>query len=144
ATAIAAQWREVGVEARIRLTDFASFYPDIQKGVFQLFSLRWQGIVDPDHYHEVFLSTSVPPKGWNRGRFRDPDVDAWIEAARRTADRAVRKDLYGRIQRRVWEELPYISLYTAKTVAVHDARLRGLEAIPLTGDFTFLPEVTRS
>jgi peptide/nickel transport system substrate-binding protein len=143
ATAIAAQWREAGVEARIRSNDFAVFYQDVVKGAFQLYSLRWQGIVDPDHYHEVFLSTSVPPKGWNRGFYSDPEVDAWIEAARRTADRAERKRLYDLIQRRVWDDLPYVSLYTAKTVAVHDARLRGLQAIPLTGDFTFLPEVSR-
>ena len=64
------------------------------KGNFQLFSLRWQGIVDPDHYHEVFLSTSVPPRGWNRGFYADRDVDRWIEEARRTVDREKRKALY--------------------------------------------------
>jgi peptide/nickel transport system substrate-binding protein len=143
ATAIAAQWAEAGIEARIRANDFAVFYQDVVKGAFQVFSLRWQGIVDPDHYHEVFLSTSVPPKGWNRGRFRDPEVDAWIEEARTTMDRPRRRELYARIQRRAAEELPYISLYAAKTVAVHDARLAGLSTIPLTGDFTFLPGVGR-
>ncbi|HKC23106.1 MAG TPA: ABC transporter substrate-binding protein, partial [Thermoanaerobaculia bacterium] len=89
------------------------------------------------------LSTSVPPKGWNRGRFRDPDVDAWIEEARTTMDRARRRELYAKIQERAAEQLPYISLYAAKTVAVHDARLTGLSTIPLTGDFTFLPYVGR-
>jgi peptide/nickel transport system substrate-binding protein len=143
ATAIAAQWAEAGVEARIRSNDFAVFYQDVVKGAFQIFSLRWQGIVDPDHYHEVFLSSSVPPKGWNRGRYRDAEMDAWIEEARTTLDRARRKELYGRVQRRAAEELPYISLYAAKTVAVHDRRLTGLETIPLAGDFTFLPALGR-
>ncbi|KAA0252793.1 MAG: ABC transporter substrate-binding protein [Acidobacteria bacterium] len=143
ATAVAEQWREAGVETRIRSSDFAVFYQDVVRGSFQLFSLRWQGIVDPDHYRDVFHSGAVPPRGWNRGFFSDPLVDAWIAQARRTADRELRRELYGLLQRRVAEELPYLSLYTARNVAVHDARLSGLEEIPQTGDFTFLPRLHR-
>jgi peptide/nickel transport system substrate-binding protein len=143
ATAIAAQWKEIGVETRIRSNDFATFYQDVVKGNFQLFSLRWQGIVDPDHYHEVFLSTAVPPKGWNRGFYSDPDVDRWIEEARRTVDRERRKALYADIQRRVAETLPYVSLYTLKAVAVHAKDLTGLETMNETADFTFLRNVGR-
>jgi peptide/nickel transport system substrate-binding protein len=143
ATAVAAQWREAGVETRIRSADFAVFYQDVVKGNFRLFSLRWQGIVDPDHYREVFHSAAFPPKGWNRGFFSDPSMDGWIDAARRTADRAARRELYRRVQERAAEELPYLSLYTAKTVLVHDARLEGLEAVSPTGDFTFLPAISR-
>lgn len=143
ATAIAAQWKEAGVETRIRSNDFATFYQDVVRGNFQLFSLRWQGIVDPDHYHEVFLSTSVPPKGWNRGFYSDPDVDRWIEQARRTLDRDTRKALYANIQRRVAESLPYVSLYTMKSVAVHAKDLSGLDTINETADFTFLRNVGR-
>lgn len=144
ATAIAAQWREVGVETEIRSSDFAVFYQDVVKGNFRLFSLRWQGIVDPDHYHEVFLSTSVPPRGWNRGFFSDPDVDRWIDEGRRTVDRNQRREVYARLQRRVAEELPYLSLYTAKTVAVHSLDLTGVDAVGQTGDFTFLRFVGRN
>ncbi|MGA7991205.1 MAG: ABC transporter substrate-binding protein [Thermoanaerobaculia bacterium] len=143
ATAIAAQWKEAGVETRIRSNDFATFYQDVVRGNFQLFSLRWQGIVDPDHYHEVFLSTSIPPKGWNRGFYSDPDVDRWIEEARRTVDREKRKVLYANIQRRVAESLPYVSLYAMKAVAVHAKDLTGLDTMNETADFTFLRNVGR-
>lgn len=143
ATAIAAQWQEAGVKTTIRSNDFAVFYQDVVKGSFQLFSLRWQGIVDPDHYHEVFLSTSIPPKGWNRGFFSDPEVDAWIEEARRTLDQELRKPLYEKIQVRIAEKIPYISLYTANTVAVHASDLTGLDQISSVGDFTFLSKVGR-
>ena len=143
ATAIAAQWEEAGVETRIRSNDFATFYQDVVKGNFQLFSLRWQGIVDPDHYHEVFLSTSVPPRGWNRGFYADGDVDRWIEEARRTPDREARRALYADIQRRAAESLPYVSLYTMKAVAVHAKDLTGLETMNETADFTFLRNVGR-
>jgi peptide/nickel transport system substrate-binding protein len=143
ATAIASQWKEIGVAATIRSNDFATFYQDIVRGNFQLYALRWQGIVDPDHYHEVFLSTSVPPKGWNRGFFADSDVDRWILEARRVVDRSLRRDLYLKIQRRVADELPYISLYTMKNVLVHAKDLTGVETIHASGDYTFLKNVRR-
>src|SRR5262249_20975311 len=138
ATAIAEQWREIGVQTTIRTNDFATFYQDVVKGNFQLFSLRWQAIVDPAHYHEFFLSPATPPKRWNRRFFRDPEMDLWIDEARQTSTRATRRDLYLKIQRRAGEALPYISLYTFKTVAVHAADLTGLDTIPLAADFTFV------
>ncbi len=143
ATAIAEGWREIGVETRIRTNDFAVFFQDVTRGNFRLFSLRWTGIVDPDHFHEVFLSTSMPPDGWNRGFYSDPEVDLWIEEARTTLDRGTRRQLYERIQRRVAEDLPYLSLYTTRTVAVHAAGLTGLETIAPAADFTFLRNVSR-
>lgn len=143
ATAIAEQWREAGVDTQIRSSDFAVFYQDVVRGNFRLFSLRWQGIVDPDHYRDVFHSEAVPPRGWNRGFFSDPISDQWIAEARRTSGRERRRELYGLLQRRIAGELPYVSLYTARNVAVHDARLQGLEGIPQTGDFTFLPRLIR-
>ena len=41
------------------------------------------------------------------------------------------------------EQLPYVSLYLTKTIAVHDASLTGLDTIPQTADFTFLSRVGR-
>ena len=141
ATAIAEQWKAIGVATAIRSNDFATFYQDVVRGNFQLVALRWQGIVDADHYHEVFLSTAGPPRGWNRGFFADADVDRWITDARHVVDRSLRRDSYVKIQRRVAEELPYVSLYTMKTVAVHAKELTGVGTIHPSGDFTFLKHV---
>ncbi|HEV8267509.1 MAG TPA: ABC transporter substrate-binding protein, partial [Thermoanaerobaculia bacterium] len=143
ATAIAAQWKEAGVETKIRSNDFAVFFQDVVKGSFQIYSLRWQGIVDPDHYHEIFLSTAFPPKGWNRGFFSDAEVDRWIEEGRTLLPREARKPVYASIQRRVAEELPYLSLFVTRNVAVHARDLQGVGQMPQTGDFTFLPGVAR-
>jgi peptide/nickel transport system substrate-binding protein len=143
ATSIAEQWKAIGVRTVIRSNDFATFYQDIVKGNFQLYGLRWQGIVDPDHYHEVFLSTSAPPKGWNRGFYSDAEMDRWIAEARTAIDRGVRKELYAQIQRKAADELPYISLWTMKNVAVHAKDLTGIDTINPSGDFTFLRKVGR-
>ena len=51
--------REVGIALDIRSFEFATFYSDVVKGAFQLYSLRWiGGNEDPDIFEHVFHSTS--------------------------------------------------------------------------------------
>ncbi len=62
------QLRAVGVALDIRSFEFATFYTDVLKGAFQLYSLRWVGYSnqDPDIFEDAFHSASFPPKRANR------------------------------------------------------------------------------
>ena len=40
------------------------------KGNFQLFTLQWVGVSDPDMLRRVFHSKQMPPAGFNRGYYR--------------------------------------------------------------------------
>jgi peptide/nickel transport system substrate-binding protein len=122
--------RDVGIGVEIRSSEFAVFYEDIQKGNFELYSLRRGGISDPDFYYTIFHSNSVPPAGQNRGFYANAEVDSMIEAGRATLDRTKRKAAYDRVQRIVSEELPYLSLYHLDNVAVADRTLEGLQLHP--------------
>jgi hypothetical protein len=51
--------------------------------------------------------------------------------------------LYAKIQRKAADDLPYISLWTMKNVAVHARELTGIDTINTSGDFTFLRNVGR-
>jgi len=126
--------RQIGIEIDIRTYDWATFYTDIRTGNFQLYSLEWVGINDPDLLYYLFHSDSFPPTGANRGRYSDPDVDTWIQVARGTTDRAARKDLYGRIQKKLAEDLPYISLWHGHNIVLMRKTLKGFGPYP-TGVF---------
>ena len=53
----------------------ATFYADITKGNFQLYTLRWVGANnDPDFFDYTFNSHKIPPAGANRGRYRNPSL----------------------------------------------------------------------
>ncbi len=122
--------REVGIGIEIRSSEFAVFYDDINKGNFELFSLRRGGVSDPDFYYTIFHSASIPPAGQNRGFYSNPRVDELILAGRATFDRTKRKAAYEEIQKIVAEELPYLSLYHLDNVAVMDKRFEGFELHP--------------
>ncbi|HEY5609895.1 MAG TPA: ABC transporter substrate-binding protein, partial [Thermoanaerobaculia bacterium] len=122
--------REVGIAVEIQSNEFGTFFEDIQKGSFQLFSLRRAGISDPDFYSVIFHSKSLPPEGQNRGYFINPRVDALIEQGRSTFDRARRKAAYDEVQKILAEDLPYISLFHRYNIAIMRKNVSGFEMYP--------------
>jgi peptide/nickel transport system substrate-binding protein len=118
------QLRQIGVCLEPRAYEFATFYADISKGNFDLFSLRWiGGNEDPDIFEYVFHSQKAPPIGANRGRFSNAKADALIERARAITDIAERRQIYVELQKLLNDELPYIHLWYLDSVAVHRSSL---------------------
>ena len=132
--------KQIGIEIDIRTYDWATFYTDIRTGNFQIYSLEWVGINDPDILYYLFHSNCFPPTGANRGRYSNADVDQWIEAARRTTDRVARKGLYSSIQKRIAEDVAYISLWHPHNIVLTRNSLKGF--VPYsTGDFRSMWQV---
>ena len=73
--------KQVGIELDVRSYEFATLYADVLKGNFQLFTLQWVGVSDPDMLRRVFHSKQMPPNGFNRGYYENPEVDRLIDAA---------------------------------------------------------------
>jgi peptide/nickel transport system substrate-binding protein len=135
------QLRDVGIALDIRTYEFSTFFSDITKGAFQLYSLRWVGgNEDPDIFEYVFHSSSVPPRRANRGYYSNPKVDALIDEARRELDQQKRKALYAELQRTLAEELPYIHLWYLDNVLVYSQRVRNVKLSP-SGNYNFLKTV---
>jgi peptide/nickel transport system substrate-binding protein len=140
AAVIQDQLARVGIDIEIRSYEFATFYADIQKGHFDLFSLRWLGAnEDPDILEYVFASSKFPPAGANRGRYSNAEVDRLIDLGRNATDPAARRAAYVPVQEIVNSELPYIPLWYLNTVAVHNRRLTNLNLFP-NGNYDFLAE----
>jgi peptide/nickel transport system substrate-binding protein len=132
------QLRDVQIQLDIRTFEFATFFSDITKGAFQMYSLRWiSGNEDPDIFEYVFHSSKFPPNGANRTFYSNPRVDALIDQARAELDQNARKKLYARIQEILAEEVPSINLWYLDNVLVHTRRVKGLSLNP-AGNYDFL------
>ncbi len=132
------QLREVGIALDIRTYEFATFFSDITKGAYQMYSMRWiGGNQDPDIFEYVFDSGSFPPKRANRTYYSNPRVDELIREGRTTLDQQKRKVIYDEVQQIVAEDLPYINLWYLDNVVVHTWRVRGIEMNP-AGNYDFL------
>lgn len=132
------QLREVGIALDIRSYEFATFFSDVTKGAFQMYSLRWiGGNEDPDIFDYVFESSSIPPKRANRSYYSNAKVDTLIADARSTIEQQRRRDDYLRIQQQVAEDLPYINLWYLDNVLVHTKRVTNVH-ISQSGNYDFL------
>ncbi len=132
------QLREVGIALDIRTYEFATFYSDVTKGAYQMYSMRWiGGNQDPDIFEYVFDSASFPPKRANRTFYSNPRVDELIREGRSTLDEQKRKVIYAELQRIIAEDLPYINLWYLDNVLIHTNRVQGIELNP-AGNYDFL------
>ena len=142
---IAEAWKEqlarVGIDLEVRTYEWGTFYSDIKKGNFHLYSLAWVGVMDPDIYYQLFHSRSIPPDGDNRGHYRNPELDHLLEQGRTIGDIARRKMIYGRVQEILAEDLPCIPLWWSENVVVQNAAVHGFVPYP-DGDLISLKKVS--
>jgi peptide/nickel transport system substrate-binding protein len=100
ATILQAQMQEAGIDLQIKSLDWGTFFADVQKGNFQLYGLTWVGIKTPEIYSKAFGSTNLPPTGFNRGGYRDTELDTLLK-----------NEDWPAATRRIHEQLPYIPLW---------------------------------
>ena len=132
------QLRDVGIALDIRTFEFATFFSDVTRGAYQLYSLRWiGGNEDPDIFEYAFHSSKFAPHGANRSYYANPRIDALIDQARSELDQKIRRQLYFEIQRTLAEDLPYVNLWYLDNVLVHSKRVRNLSLNP-SGNYDFL------
>ena len=143
AAAIQHDLAQVGIAVDVKSTEFQTLFADVLRGNFQLYTLQWVGVTDPDMLRRVYHSRQAPPAGLNRVFYNNPEVDRLIETAAKTVVAAERKDLYTRAQRLIAEDVPYISLWYKTNVAVYQPDLTGVRLSPIA-DFAFLKDVSRA
>jgi len=142
ATIIQSQLAQVGIEVEIRSYDWGTFYADIKAGNFQMYSLAWVGIKNPDIFRYVFHSTSVPPQGANRGRFSNRRVDLLIETAEAQPELRDQARYYRQLQALVLKELPYIPLWYEDQIFVTRTSIRNY-SVSRDGNYDGLLDVIR-
>ncbi len=130
AEVIQAMLRRVGIRVEIRSNEWATFLSDLNSGNFDLASMRWIGINDPNHYYMIFDSRMTPPNGLNRGRYSSAAMDSLVEDGMRTIDPVKRRAIYARVQELAAEDLPYVSLWWLQNVTVLNREIAGFEPYP--------------
>jgi peptide/nickel transport system substrate-binding protein len=126
ATILQQDLRQVGIDVDVRSYEFATMYADVLKGNFQMVTMQWVGVTDPDMLRRVFHSQQTPPAGFNRGYYSNPQVDRLIDLASGSLDEAERRRYYGEAQKIIADDAPYISLWYRTHAAVLQPGLNGL------------------
>jgi len=132
------QLASVGIAMDIRSFESATFYSDVLRGAFQMYSLRWiGGNEQPDIFSYVFSSARFPPKGANRSHYSNARLDTLLDDAAENSDTVRRQADYVEAQQILARDLPAINLWYRDTVVVHNRRLTHVMPAP-SGSYTFL------
>ena len=106
-TVMQQQWKEIGVEASPRPIQFQQLVTQLRSiRTFDVFLLGIAfGDTDPDE-RNLFTTSGIGGTGLNGMNYKNPDVDKFMDDALATTDRTKRKELYGKIQDILADELP--------------------------------------
>jgi peptide/nickel transport system substrate-binding protein len=122
--------RAIGIDVKIHVVEWAAFINTfIRKRDFEAIILGWGLGNDPDQY-DLWHSSKTRPEELNLVSYRNPRVDALLEAGRRTFDEGRRKGIYGELQDIMAEEQPVVFLYVPEALPVVSSRVRGVEPAP--------------
>lgn len=139
---IQAGWKAMGVDLEIKNATAAVLVGEwsenglVQRGNFDIAYYGFTPGIDPSGtISPRFHSKQIPFEG-NQGegdngmRYRDPQVDQWIDEADRTLDQARRKELYGEVMRKIADDVPVIYLYNRANVEAVSQRVQGPHSHP--------------
>lgn len=104
--------KRAGVSINIVPKEFTVLIDQVKKRDYEIYSSGWGQAPIPDDPKQLWHSESDTPSGGNRVSFRNEEADRLIEAIQVTLDEQKRRELYLEFQELIYEEQPYIFLFS--------------------------------
>jgi peptide/nickel transport system substrate-binding protein len=134
AQAIQSYLADVGVKAELRTMDWPTYVGSLRKpreeSPFDLALLGWGPLPDAHHMYSMFHSSQQPPVSLNIAFYSNPEVDRLLDEASTEFDLDKRSELYRQAWQIIWDDAPWIFLYTQNMVLAVNAKLKGLFTYP--------------
>jgi peptide/nickel transport system substrate-binding protein len=127
AEVIQAMATEIGINMKIRVTEFATSLKQAEAGEYQAYLLYWSGRSDPDGNLYSFYKCKAP---LNYTGYCNEETNKLLDESRLPSDLAQRKAIYERLTRILLEDDPIIYLYHARVLIAHTVRLTGYRQMP--------------
>jgi peptide/nickel transport system substrate-binding protein len=130
ARVVAQELEDVGVLATVVPLELGTLIARLNAGDFDLAILQLPEMTEPNVLRHFLHSSFVPPAGANRGRIRDPEVDALLDAGdtaeteTQAAGQPARRVLYARFEAYERAAMHVIPLWYEDQVAVTSVRAR--------------------
>jgi peptide/nickel transport system substrate-binding protein len=133
AQAISGYLRKVGIDANVRTMDWPSYVSTMQQknGPFDLHVLGWApGALDGPTQLQMFTTATIPPKGLNTSFFSDPTVDKLSAESALNLDEASRHQQLCQMQQDIWQQAPWIFLWSQTLILGYNAKITGVSYLP--------------
>jgi peptide/nickel transport system substrate-binding protein len=119
--------KEVGIDIKVQQIEFSTMLKQAHDGDFEADFVAWSGRIDPDANIHTLLGCNVPG---NDGHYCNPELEAQLQAARLTNDRAARKKSYDAAMQVLLDDRPILYLWHQKWIWGFTANLEGYVPYP--------------
>jgi len=133
--AVQAMWQAIGVDVKLEFFEWAATFtmlraPELD---YNNYCLGWVTTNRDADYslYAMFHSSQFSPKGWNRNRYEDPEVDRLLDKARSSQDREERKALYAKVQDMLADAALWVPIYNTKEILVMNKKVKDFVPDPL-------------
>lgn len=135
AQAIAANLKDVGVTANVRTTDWPSYIANTSapkdKQPYDMHLLGWApGALDAPTQLQMFQKSQWPPKGLASAFYTNPKVESLIKKANVELDEQKRNAMYCEAQKLIWDDAPWLFLWSQTLVLAYSSDVTGISYIP--------------
>ena len=119
-------YARAGILMKPKPTEWSVMVEDLRQKNFDAITLGWTSGIEIDIY-QMFHSSQSMENGDNFINYRNPELDATIDAARGEVDEEKRMKLWHEAERILVEDQPYTFLFRRNTLAFVDDRISNLE-----------------
>ncbi|MEO6913605.1 MAG: peptide ABC transporter substrate-binding protein [Candidatus Baltobacteraceae bacterium] len=134
---IQAMLKLVGIDVQIKTFDAATLFAPageggiLQLGKFDLGLSGWFAGIDPDDSSN-YVSTNIPPGGYNYTRYSSKAMDAAQTTALENYDQPTRKIAYAKIEELLAEDVPQIFFWWDRQAQAVNPDFQGFDPNPVT------------
>lgn len=109
-----------GVKATPKAVDFNVALDNLKNHDFDMLVSAWQGVAAPEDHEQIWSTKSWTTKGSNFTGWGSAASDALIDSMNHELDDAKRSSMSKRFQKMVYDDQPYIFLFSSmRRIAIH-------------------------
>lgn len=102
-----------------------------EESPYDLMMMGWGPLPDAHHtLYAMFHSSQHPPTSFNTPFYQNQEVDKLLDRAATTTDQDQRAKIYRQAEEIIWDDAPWIFLYTQHMVLGVNSNLKGLYTYP--------------
>ncbi len=134
AEAMQADLKEIGINTKIVTFELGTYFNKISKGEHDMCIVGWIGDNgDPDNFLYVFFSSNNTVKGSasNYAFYKNKEMDYLLNSGKKEMDHKKRNEMYMRAQEIFHQDVPWLTLFHTKQMAVFRSNVSGYKLHPV-------------
>jgi peptide/nickel transport system substrate-binding protein len=130
--------KDIGVRVKIKVVEWSVFLSEyIERKNFEAILLGWSVTREPDIY-DIWYSAKTKQGEFNFIGYKNDEVDKLLLDGRRIFDQGQRQKIYHRIHEIIYDEQPYMFLFTSESLSLLHNRFRNVKPAPAGIGYNFI------